>query len=132
MIFIIFISSSKGGFLFFFFYFNQVVGPSQINCNKNYYFLYSILQFFYIRDRVPILYRDIIYFVIIDIQLITTIFFNAKNTAYFIDNIDFLIKFFARFFSRYSFSFLNFFFIGRSILNGGIVPGNNLISWFYN
>ena len=123
------VSGSKGGFLFFsFFYFNQIIGSSQINCDKNYYFLYSILQFFYIRDRILIFYRDIIYFIIIDIQSITAVFFNIKNTAYFIDNIDFLTKFFARFFFRYFFNFLNFFFIGRNILNGEIISSNNLIS----
>ena len=123
------VSSSKNNFLFFsFFHFNQVIGSSQINYNKNYYFLYSILQFFCIRDQISIFYRDIIYFTIIDTQLITIVFFNTKNITCFIDNIDFLIKFFTRFFSRYFFNFLNFFFINRSILNGKIISNNNLIS----
>ena len=66
------VPGSKNGF---FFYFNQVIGPLQINYNKNYYFLYLILQFFCTRDRVPIFYCDIIYFAIIDTQLITAVFF---------------------------------------------------------
>ena len=111
LILVISVPRSKGDFLFFsFFYFNQIIGPSQIDCNKNRYFLYSVLQFFCIRDRISILYRDIIYFIIIDTQSITAVFFNIKNTACFIDNIDSLTKPFAKFFSKYSLNFLNFFF----------------------
>ena len=105
-----------------------MIGPSQIDYNKIYYFLYPVLQFFYIRNRISIFYRNIIYFAIIDAQLIIAVFFNIKNTAYFINNIDFLIKFFAKFSSRYFFNFLNLSSsINRNILNGGIISGNTLI-----